>query len=166
MLRHMQNTRHFMMITAKKGEETMFEGLKMAADLIKSGVAEAKLWSKLDEMVNKASQEYSKIFTAKQKELYQEYLEKKQACEANTDTDKAQALNEAKEEAEIAFMSLLSKNASLPDDFKKELTALLEELSKSDERAEKVLKRGMLRYAKNDAEKKEVLDAIEESKKQ
>ena len=145
----------------------MFEGLKMAADLIKTGVAEAKLWSKLDDLAIKAKEQYEDIFTARQKELYSEFMAKKAEYDAATgDKEKVQATLTAKEDAELAFLNLLSKNARLPKEFKEELLAALDEIKKSDGNMEAVFERAMMRYAKTDAEKEEVRKELEKMKQE
>ncbi|MEE5994263.1 MAG: hypothetical protein V3G42_13665 [Oscillospiraceae bacterium] len=142
----------------------LFDGIKLMGDIIKEGIASAKKWEQLDELLNKAVTEHMDIFTPKQKEMYDNYLACKTKAERLEDKDQ-DAYNKASEEqqgAELYLMSSLSRNARMPQNLKDQIKAVVAELEKEDENAEKLVKDYMLKQAKNDKERQEVLDAFAE----
>ena len=140
----------------------LFDGIKLMGNIIKEGIASAKNWEKLDELLDKAVSEHMDIFTPKQKEMYADYLACKKKAESLEDKDE-DAYNKASEEqqgAELYFMSSLSRNARMPQDLKDQIKAVVTELEKEDENAEKLVKDYMLKQAKNDKERQEILDSL------
>ena len=136
-------------------------------DIIKEGISSAKKWEQLDELLNQAVSEQMNIFTPKQKEMYENYLTLKKKADRLED-EGGEAYDKASEEqqaAELYFMSSLSRNARMPQDLKDQIKTVVTELEKEDENAEKLVKDYMLKQAKNDKERQEVLNAFKEADK-
>ena len=145
----------------------LFDGIKLMGSIIKEGIASAKKWEQLDELLNKAVTEHMNIFTPKQKEMYENYLTLKKKADRLQDGDD-EAYDKANEEqqgAELYLMSSLSRNARMPQDLKDQIKTVVTELEKEDENAEKLVKDYMLKQAKNDKERQEVLNAFKEADK-
>ncbi len=142
----------------------LFDGFKLMGDIIKEGIASSKHWDKLTELLEKAAAEHQSVFSPQQKELYSRYVQAKDKAEKLLGKD-AEAYNQAnteREAAEMAFMKNLSESARMPQELKDQITEVLSELSKEDEHAEKIFRDYMLKKAKNDKERQEMLDAFAE----
>ena len=139
----------------------LFDGIKMAADLVKGGIAAFKASEKLEELVKRSQDEYKSLVKPEQAKLYQEYASLDRAKLKETDTDKQNALTEKAEAAAAAYLSALAADAAFPQAFRDEVTQALAEYAKTNDAAMEIFEKYMMKQAKTDAEKEEARKALE-----
>ena len=143
----------------------MFEGLKMAADLIKSGINSYKACEKMDTLVEKTQTEFKSKLKPADLALYTKFKKAKEkeenAPETLSDEEKT-ALTDAKEAAEFLYLSSLTRNGALPAELKNEILGVLKEYK--DSSPEEIFERSMMRYAKTPEEKETIQQFINEAK--
>ena len=142
----------------------LFDGIKLAADLVKGGIAAFKASEKLEELVKRSQDEYKNLVSADAEKLYQEYVNLDHAKGKETDTDKQNALTEKVEAAAVAYLSALAADASFPKAFRDETTQALAAYAKANDMPMEIFEKHMLKQAKTDEEKAEVRKALEEMK--
>lgn len=143
----------------------LFDNFKLMGDIIKEGIASSKQWDKLTGLLEKAVAEHQNVFSPQQKALYSQYIQAKEKAEkllGGKDTEAYNQANNEREAAELAFMKNLSESARVPQDLKDQILEVLTELGKEDEHAEKIFRDHMLKRARNDKERQEMLDAFAE----
>ena len=134
----------------------LFDGLKIMGDMISGGIEAAKAGFKLDELVERTVNEFDGKRTEAEKKLYTEYILIKDRHDKEKDQDKANAMIEDVEAAEVAYLTAISKNRALPAEFTSEVTVALIDFGKANNAAMDKVKARMLKMAKTDAERKEV----------
>lgn len=144
----------------------LFDGLKLAADLVKGGIAAFKASEKLEELVKRSRDECKNLVKPEQEQLYQEYANLDSAKSRETDTDKQNALTEKVEAAAVAYLSALAADASYPQAFRAEVTQALAEYAKTNDMPAEIFEKHMMKQAKTEEEKAEVRKALEEIKAQ
>lgn len=151
----------------------LFDGFKMAGDLIKGGMRTVKISMKLDELTEKAVGEYGEVLTPKQKEWHQEFValgqqydeankEEEKKKEKDRDTEKLTMLSDQKDAAQIKFLSSVSRNARVPQEFKDEITAAIAEYKDANAHMFDGMKERFLKKAKTEEERKQVEELFSE----
>jgi len=144
----------------------LFDGLKLAADLVKGGIAAFKASEKLEELVKRSRDECKNLVKPEQEQLYQEYANLDSAKSMETDTDKQNAMTEKVEAAAVAYLAALAADASFPQAFRAEITQALAEYAKTNDMPAEIFEKHMMKQAKTEEEKAEVRKALEEIKAQ
>ena len=140
----------------------LFDGLKIMGDIIGGGIEAAKAGLKLDELVEKSVNEYDSKRTAAEKKLYTDYLLLKDKQDKEKDQEKSNAMIEDVEAAEVAYLTAVSKNRAMPAEFTSEITVALIDFKKANGAAMEKVKNRMLKMAKTDAERQEVLEMFKD----
>ena len=138
----------------------LFDNIRLAADLVKGGIAAFKASEKLDKLVERSRDECKALITPEQERLYQAYRAAADAREAETDTDKTEAV----EAAQVAYLTAIEADASFPKDFRAEITLALKEFAETNDAAMDIVSKHMMRQAKTDEEKAFVQQMMEEVK--
>ena len=113
----------------------LFDTLKVMKDIVSGGIESFKAGEKLEELIEKASDDYEDVLTAAEKKLYRKYEKAKEAYDDNDDTDKNNELLERMEDAQIEFLAALTDNSSLPKKFRNEIKTAIEEFKAADNKA-------------------------------
>ncbi|MBQ9492527.1 MAG: hypothetical protein IJR54_02165 [Oscillibacter sp.] len=142
----------------------LFDGIKLAADLVKGGIAAFKASEKLEALVKRSQDEFKSLIKPEQAQLYQEYMTLDRAKAKEEDTEKQNALTEKVEAAAVAYLSALGADDAFPKDFRAEITLALRDYAKTSDFAEDVFEKHMMAQAKTEEEKAEVRKALEEMK--
>ena len=142
-----------------------FDTLKVMKDIVSGGIESFKAGEKLDELIEKANDDYEDVLTAEDKKLYKKYTRAKAAYDDNDDTDKNNELLEKMEDAQVAFLESLTDNSSLPKEFRKEIETAIEEFKAADNKALESLGEVLEKNAETDEQKAEVRKTINESKR-
>lgn len=142
----------------------LFDGLKLAADLVKGGIAAYKASEKLEELVKRSRDEFKNLVKPEQEQLYQEYATLDNAKLKETDTDKQNEMTEKVEAAAVAYLTALAADASFPQAFRDEITQALAEYAKTNDMPAEVFEKYMMKQAKTEEEKAEVRKVLEEMK--
>ncbi|MBR1553839.1 MAG: hypothetical protein IJ644_00415 [Oscillospiraceae bacterium] len=144
----------------------MFEGLKAMGDMIKSGIANFKACEKMDALTEKARNDFKDKHRPADNAFYLKYKKASEKAENAPDTlsdDEKTALSDAREAAQVVYLSTLVKNDTLPEDFRNEIRAVLEDYQKNT--PSEIFERCMMRYAKTDKEKEEMKQLIQDATK-
>ncbi|GEM_PF-3545081 len=144
----------------------MFEELKMMGDLIKSGINSFKIGEKMDQLVRQSRQEYEQLLRPADRAYFIKFRKADEKQEQAPDTfssEEQDALSEAREAAEFAYLASLTGNTALPTDFRNQIAAVLQEYKKSS--PEEVFQRAMMRYAKTPEEKAEFQKLLDDARK-
>ena len=142
-----------------------FDTFKVVKDIVVGGIESYKAGEKLDELIQKAEDDYDDVLTAKEKSLLQKYEKSKAAYDDNSDTDKNDALLEQMENGRIAFLDSLQENSSLPKSFRKEIKNAVEEFKKADNIALDSLDEVLEKNAENEEQRDEIRKKLNESKR-
>lgn len=142
-----------------------FDTFKVVKDIVVGGIESYKAGEKLDELIEKAEEDYEDVFTAEEKTLLQNYKRSSQAYDDNSDTDKNDKLIQKLEDDKVAFLESLQKNSSIPKSFRNEIKSAIEEFKKADNIALESLNDVLEKNAETDEERAEVRKIINESKR-
>ena len=144
----------------------LFDNIKLAADLVKGGIAAFKAVEKLDKLAERSRDEYKSLVNADEERLYKAYLNAKDAYEKEEDTDKKNELTEKVEAAEVAYLMAVGEDASFPAAFRSEIAAAIAEYRKtnSDEAMMGVVDKWIMRQAKTDEEKEAARQILDEAR--
>jgi|GEM_PF-4678816 len=142
-----------------------FDTFKVVKDIVVGGIESYKAGEKLDELIEKAAEDYEDVFTAEEKTLLQNYKRSSQAYDDNSDTDKNDKLIQKLEDDKVAFLESLQKNSSIPKSFRNEIKSAIEEFKKADNIALESLNDVLEKNAETDEERAEVRKIINESKR-
>lgn len=143
----------------------LFDGLKIMGDIISGGIAAAKAGFKLDEYCEKSVNEYDSIRTEADRRLYDEYLTLKAKKESETDQEKANAMIEEVEAAQVVYLNSFRKNPAVPEELAAEITLAVAEFRKANNAAMEKIRDRLLAAAETEEERQEVLKAFEEETK-
>ncbi len=144
----------------------MFEGLKAMGDMIKSGIANAKACDKMDKLAEKARNDFKGKHRPADNAFYLKYKKANEKVENAPETlsdEERTALTDAREAAQVVYLSTLVKNETLPAEFRNEIRSVLEDYQKTT--PEEIFERCMMRYAKTDKEKEEMKQIIQDATK-
>ena len=142
----------------------LFDGIKMAADLVKGGIAAFKASEKLEELVKRSQDEFKSSINAEENRLYQQYVKLDSARANEEDTEKSNELTSKVEAAAVAYLSALAADSAFPKEFRSEITLALKEYAKTDAFAQEIFEKHMMAQAKTPEEKEEVRKALEDMK--
>ena len=142
----------------------LFDGLKTMVDIVKAGVESVKATDKMDAVVEKVKDEYKKALTEDEKALLKQYKKLKEKYEEEDDLDKANAMVDDVEKAEVEFLMAITKNPDLPDDLKDEIKAAVEAYIKANDAPAEILEKRLMNMAKTDEEKDFVRQMVEAAK--
>ena len=142
----------------------LFDGIKLAADLVKGGIAAFKASEKLDELVKRSQDEHKALVNPEQAKLYRDYKSIADAKEKESDIDKQNAMTEKAEAAQVAYLSALEADAAFPKAFRAEITLALEDFRKANDLPEEIFAKHMAAQAKTEEEKAEVWRILDEAK--
>ena len=142
-----------------------FDTLKVMKDIVSGGIAAYKAGEKLDELIEKATNDYDDVFTAEEKSLLNTYKKSKKAYSDNSDSDKNNELLEAMEDARLDFLAALTRNSAIPKSFKYEIDNAIKEFKKADNLALNSLGDTLEKYAEDDEQRAEIRKTLDESKR-
>ncbi len=143
----------------------IFDGLVMAVDLVKNGLSEVKLVDSMKDLAKRVWKEHKDNLDPDEKELYKKFTSLTKEVEAETkDMDRMNKLIEEEESALAAFLIGVSDNSKLPGSLLEEIQHKMVEYGKSDDRAEEIFEKFMMKKAKTPAQKEEVRKALAEMK--
>ena len=144
-----------------------FDTLKVMKDIVKGGIAAYESGEKLDELIEKSIDEYEDSLSSDEKKLHEKYLKAKEDYEEydDDDSDKKNKLLEKNEDCQIEYLEALTKNNSLPKDFRDEIKTAIEEFKKADNFALESLGETLTKAAETDEQREEIKKTIEESKR-
>ena len=143
----------------------LFDGLKLAKDLIKGGIASVKACDKLDELVEKSQDDYEDVLSPAEKQLYREYKELYDRKEEEEDIDRQNEMTEGVEAAEVAYLLALTKNGSLPKSFRDQIAPAVEEYRRTNDLPYEIVEKRLRKMAKDDEERAFVDQLMEEVRK-
>ncbi len=144
----------------------MFEGLKTMKDIVQGGIDAVKASGKLDKVVEESRKDYKEELTDEDRKLFNQYKKLKEKHEAEQDMEKANAMIEEVEAAEVAYLLSLTKNKDLPKAFRRQVQEAVDAYAESNEAVYGIVEKAMLRYAKDEEEKELVRKAVKKEKKQ
>ncbi|MBQ9522138.1 MAG: hypothetical protein IJR72_06155 [Oscillospiraceae bacterium] len=142
----------------------LFDGLKLAADLVKGGIAAYKAWEKLEALIKRSQDKYKSLVNANEAALYQEFVNLDYAKSKETETDKQNAMTDKVEAAGVAYLTALAADASFPQAFRTEITQAVAEYVKTNDMPMDIFAEHMMKQAKTPEEKAEVQKIIDEMK--
>ena len=120
--------------------------LKVAKDIVKGGISAYKAGEIVDALIAKSVDEYDAVLTEKEKELYEQYKN-------TTDEEKKANLR-------LAYLDILQKNLSIPEDFRMEVKDKAQEYRKAENFALESMESTMLEYAVNEEDKSCIKNAV------
>ena len=120
--------------------------LKVAKDIVKGGISAYKAGEIVDALIAKSMDEYDAVLTEKEKELYEQYKN-------TTDEEKKANLR-------LAYLDILQKNLSIPEDFRMEVKDKAQEYRKTENFALESMESTMLEYAVNEEDKSCIKNAV------
>jgi len=120
--------------------------LKVAKDIVKGGISAYKAGEIVDALIAKSMDEYDAVLTEKEKELYEQYKN-------TTDEEKKANLR-------LAYLDILQKNLSIPEDFRMEVKDKAQEYRKAENFALESMESTMLEYAVNEEDKSCIKNAV------
>ena len=120
--------------------------LKVAKDIVKGGISAYKAGEIVDALIAKSIDEYDEVLTEKEKELYEQYKN-------TTDEEKKANLR-------LAYLDILQKNLSIPEDFRMEVKDKAQEYRKAENFALESMESTMLEYAVNEEDKSCIKNAV------
>ena len=120
--------------------------LKVAKDIVKGGISAYKAVEIVDALIAKSMDEYDAVLTEKEKELYEQYKN-------TTDEEKKANLR-------LAYLDILQKNLSIPEDFRMEVKDKAQEYRKAENFALESMESTMLEYAVNEEDKSCIKNAV------
>ena len=120
--------------------------LKVAKDIVKGGISAYKAGEIVDALIAKSIDEYDAVLTEKEKELYEQYKN-------TTDEEKKANLR-------LAYLDILQKNLSIPEDFRMEVKDKAQEYRKAENFALESMESTMLEYAVNEEDKSCIKNAV------
>ena len=120
--------------------------LKVAKDIVKGGISAYKAGEIVDALIVKSVDEYDAVLTEKEKELYEQYKN-------TTDEEKKANLR-------LAYLDILQKNLSIPEDFRMEVKDKAQEYRKAENFALESMESTMLEYAVNEEDKSCIKNAV------
>ena len=100
----------------------------------------------MDALIAKSMDEYDAVLTEKEKELYEQYKN-------TTDEEKKANLR-------LAYLDILQKNLSIPEDFRMEVKDKAQEYRKAENFALESMESTMLEYAVNEEDKSCIKNAV------
>ena len=142
----------------------LFDGLKTMFDIVKGGIEAYKATEKLDEIVAKIMAEYKDQLTAGDLALYDAFQALKEKKEAEQDTEKANAMIEEVEKAEVAFLMSAASGEAIPAELKDTVRGALEAYTKANNAPMEILEKRFMAMAKTDEEKAFVQQMMDETK--
>lgn len=142
----------------------IFDGFKVAKDIIQGGIETAKACEALDEAVKKSITEYESRLTSTDKELYLNYKVLCDKEEKLTDMDAKNQMSEEIEAAEIAYLTSLLSNIAIATAFKSEIKAAIAHYNTANAEAMERVKKRMLSMAKTEEERAQLLKDFESVK--
>ena len=120
--------------------------LKVAKDIVKGGISAYKAVEIVDALIAKSMDEYDAVLTEKEKELYEQYKN-------TTDEEKKANLR-------LAYLDILQKNLSIPEDFRMEVKDKAQEYRTAENFALESMESTMLEYAVNEEDKSCIKNAV------
>ena len=144
----------------------LFSGIKLAADMIKGGIASMKAVEKMDQLVERSRTEYAKNISPAEEQLYQAYKKLNAEQEAEQDTEKSSNLMEKTEAAEVQYLMALADDAAFPREFQAEIILALAEYCKTNDAPMEAVEKYMMGMAKDDEEKAAVREILDGAKKE
>ena len=120
--------------------------LKVAKDIVRGGISAYKAGEIVDALIAKSIDEYDAVLTEKEKELYEQYKN-------TTDEEKKANLR-------LAYLDILQKNLSIPEDFRMEVKDKAQEYRKAENFALESMESTMLEYAVNEEDKSCIKNAV------
>ncbi len=142
----------------------LFDGLKTMIDIVKGGIEAYKATEKLDETVEKIMAEFKNQLTAGDMELYGAFQALKEKKAAEQDTEKANAMIEEVEKAEVAFLMSVAGGEAIPAELKDAIKAALENYTKANNAPAEILEKRFMEMAKTEEEKEFVRQMMDEAK--
>lgn len=142
-----------------------FDTFRVMKDIVTGGIEAYKAGEKLNELIEKATDDYEDVLTAQEKSLYETYKKSSEAYNDNSDTDKTNELLEKLEDDRIAFLEALTQNSSLPKSFRNEIKDALEEFKKADNKALNTLGEVLEKNAETEEERAEIRRQLQDTKK-
>ena len=136
----------------------LFDGIKLMGDIVKAGVAAFKSSEKLEALTDRSRTECGG-FHPEQEKLYQECRALRAAREKEEDTEKANALTEQIEAAEVKYLASLEEDTSIDKAFRAEITLALQEYARTNSEdgvMDDILGKYLMKQAKTDEEKEGV----------
>ena len=100
----------------------LFSGIKLAADMIKGGIASMKAVEKMDQLAERSRTEFAQKISPAEEQLYQAYKKLKAEQEAEQDTEKSNDLMEKTEAAEVQYLMALADDAAFPGSIRRRLS--------------------------------------------
>ena len=141
-----------------------FDTFKVMKDIVVGGIESYKAGEKLDELIQKAADDYDDVLTAEEKSLLHKYEKSKAAYDDNSDTDKNDELLNKLEDDQCAFLEALQKNSSLPKSFRKEIKTAVKEFKKANNLALDSLGEVLEKNAETEDQRDEIRKTLNESK--
>ena len=120
--------------------------LKVAKDIVRGGISAYKAGEMVDTLIAKSVGDYDAVLTENERDLYEQY---KNA----TDEDKKANLR-------LAYLDILQKNLSIPEDFRMEVKDKAQEYRKAENFALESMESTMLEYAVNEEDKSCIKNAV------
>ena len=133
----------------------LFDGIGMMVDIVKTGISAVKASGKLDELTERSQNEFKGRLNPEETRLYQEYVALVGAKSLESDTEKQNAMTEKVEAAEVKYLAALGEDASLPQDFRNEITAAIAEYARAngDNAFDGIVEKYVMKKAKTPEEK-------------
>ena len=117
----------------------LFSGIKAGIALVKGGIAVANACEKMDELILQSNKEYKASLTPEESDLYARYnevrLKKLDIGTAGTDPDQSASIEDEMEAAQTAYLLSLLNNDELPQAFRDQAKAAVEEYQAASEKA-------------------------------
>lgn len=142
----------------------LFDGLFMAVDIVKGGIAAAKASDKLEELAKRSKDDYDDVLTAESRSLYEKYGALRKKRDDTDDMDEQNDLTEEVENAAVAYLVSLGTNASLPRSFRNELQEAIVAYQKANDMPYEMLEKRFMNMAKTDEERDFVRQCMQAAK--
>lgn len=117
----------------------LFSGIKAGVAMVKGGIAVANACEKMDKLILQSNQEYKASLTPEELDLYARYnevrLKKLDVGTAGTDPDQSASIEDEMEAAQTAYLLSLLSNGKLPQAFRDQAKAAVEEYQAASEKA-------------------------------
>lgn len=141
----------------------LFDGLFMAVDLVKGGVAAFKATERLEELCGQSIDYYEGSLTEDNTKLYEEYkalVKKKDAIE---DADKQNEMTEDVEKALVSYLMSVSTNPAISKKFASDIQSAIAEWQKCNDMPNEVFEKYMMKQAKTPEEREAVRKILDEA---
>jgi len=143
----------------------LFDGLFMMKDIISSGIEAYKASERLEELCEKANENYENVLTPQEKNLYANYKKLEKKKDETTDQEESNKMMEEVEAAMVAFLLAAKANPSVSSKFRKECDEAIAEWKRANDAGgitADIIEKYAMKEAKTEEEREEIRRQLEE----